>query len=448
VYASIKKRFQAFEQIGYDPHDGQRKVHEGNERIKLVAGGERVGKSVSVAAEETAEVLFSPPGSLYWLVAATYELARAEFGYIADGLRVFNPGYIKKLSFPNQGPCSILTVANVEILTKSADDPIRLAMTAPDGILMCEAAQMSEETFLRLRGRIAEKRGHMLLSGTFERGKDWYKDYYLKWQGDNFDNARSYSIPTWANTKIYPGGREDPEIKSLEEMYPAEVFLERFGAVPCPPATLVFPEFEVQKHVDSGCTLDSTLPVHLAIDPGYRGGVDGSYYAVLACQFHGNDVSVIDELYLSKQVHEEVIALTSQTHWWKQAKQIAIDHWGGRQHAMGGKAPAEVWGALTKIPIVSYPLKSVNDAVYLLKTFLKNTSDGRARIKISPRCEGLIREFGRYKYPEDREGRALGEKPIDRYCDSIKALMYLLLCNYGVVKRKKKAIWRSPFSFK
>jgi len=446
MYASFEDKLRVFDRIGYDPHEGQIPVHKCNERNRLVAGGERAGKSLCGAAELASDILFAPPGALYWLVAQTYELTRPEFTYVVEWLKRFHEAYIQTISWPRQGPCTLITKTGVTLETKTAEDPVKLAAKAPDGILMCEAAQMTEETYLRLVGRVAEKRGWLLLIGTFEGSFGWYVDLWKRWQGDNFEGGVSFSIPSWANTKIYPGGREDPEIIKLEKMYTHAMFMERCGAVPCPPATVVFPEFDYATHVSFDVKFNEKEDVVLAIDPGYRGDAGGSYYACLAMQFYGNDVEVIDELYLQKMVHEEVIYACKLKPWWKKVDKIVICHFGGRQHAQAGKAPIEVWSALTSIPVVSRPVM-IKDGIYVLHTFLKNPADGRPRVKFNPACKGIFKEFGLYQYPKDKEGKPVSDKPIDRYCDSIKALIYALVDHYGIIKRKRRARWRSPFNF-
>ena len=181
---------------------------------------------------------------------------------------------------------------------------------APDAILGCEAAQLPHEVYLRLRGRLAERRGWLWLSGTFEGSRGWYADHFTAWQAVNADGAASFSIPTWSNRALFPGGRADAEIEALEATYPAAVFRERFGGVPCPPATLVFPEFEPAQHV---ATVDpaAVQTVELAIDPGYAGA-----YAVLAVTESAGVVRVIDEVYHRRVVAAEIIAECRRRWWW------------------------------------------------------------------------------------------------------------------------------------
>ena len=125
---------------------------------------------------------------------------------------------------------------------------------------------------LRLSGRLAERRGWLWLSGTFEGSRGWYAERFRAWQTDNPEEAASFSVPSWANRTLFPGGREDPEIRRLETTYPADLFQERFGGVPCPPVSLVFREFEPAAHVRTiRDPYESFDNIEIAVDPGYAG---------------------------------------------------------------------------------------------------------------------------------------------------------------------------------
>jgi hypothetical protein len=66
--------------VGYTPNAAQSPFHKCRSRRVLVAGGERAGKSFSVAKEVLTRVPF---GSLFWILGPDYEQARAEFQYLA-----------------------------------------------------------------------------------------------------------------------------------------------------------------------------------------------------------------------------------------------------------------------------------------------------------------------------------------------------------------------------
>ncbi len=54
------------------------------------------------------------------------------------------------------------------IKTVSGKDITKIGREAPDYILVCEAAKIDYLTYLRLRARLAEKKGYLLMTGTFE----------------------------------------------------------------------------------------------------------------------------------------------------------------------------------------------------------------------------------------------------------------------------------------
>ena len=230
--------------VGYRPYAEQLAAHDSEARIRLIAGGERAGKSRSAAMELAGRFL---EGQLYWLVGPDYDLCRPEFAYLIEALEALDA--IETLATPTGQSNRMLLRNGTVIATRTAQRAMRLAGQAPDGILGCEAAQLSYESFLRLSGRLAERRGWLWLSGTFEGSRGWYAERFRAWQTDNPEEAASFSVPSWANRTLFPGGRADPEIQRLETTYPSDLFQERFGGVPCPPVSLVFREFEPAAHV-------------------------------------------------------------------------------------------------------------------------------------------------------------------------------------------------------
>lgn len=151
--ANKAQRDLIFSKIGHTPTAAQEKIHDSLARVRLVAGGERSGKSKSAAADLTSRLF---EGKLFWLTAADYERTRAEFDYIIEHLVKLG---IKFSATKHVDPGEIEIEGGIRIATKSAKDPRKLAMEAPDGILVCEASQVDFETFLRVRGRVMERRG-------------------------------------------------------------------------------------------------------------------------------------------------------------------------------------------------------------------------------------------------------------------------------------------------
>jgi len=147
-----------YDKIGFSPTTLQSPILNSRKRFTLVAGGEQAGKSMVASKYLISRFLENEGEGLYWLVAADYERTRAEFEYLVEDFAIM--GLLKEAS-KRVDPGRIILADGTRIETKSAKDPRTLAMRAPNGIIGCEASQLDLETFHRLRGRCAPKRGWM-----------------------------------------------------------------------------------------------------------------------------------------------------------------------------------------------------------------------------------------------------------------------------------------------
>lgn len=422
----IEAQKKIFDLCGYVPTEAQWVIHRDRSRIKEIAGGERAGKSITNAMELISRFY---SGRLFWLVASDYEGTRGEWNHLLEAFE--RMGLLIARPTKNIDPGRMSLEGDIEIITKSAKYPQKIAVEAPDGILLCEAAQIDYETYLRLRGRLAEKRAWMSMAGTFEGSLGWYPEFFTRWQSYNIEEAKSFSLPSWSNTYIFPGGRQDPEILKLEEQTTAERFLERYAGVPCPPTGLVIKEFSNQIHVGD-YSFNKDLPVRVAVDPGYAGA-----HAVEAIQEWGEQIVLVDEVYLQGYVSEEIIDICKQKPWWGNVSGGAMDIAGKQHQAM--EAPIEVW--LRKAGISLQTMKvGIEDGIDLLRTYLKpNPITGKPIILINSACKGFISECGGGKSPVEGGGMWLRDKntnkPIDKNNHATKAVIYYLVNKFGYTGR-------------
>ena len=420
-----------YSRVDFKPTPAQEIILASPYRFNLVAGGEQAGKSLIAAKYLLARFLETEGRGLYWLVAADYERTRAEFTCLAEDFEKL--GVLKEIS-KRVDPGHITLVDGTVIETKSAKDPRTLAMRAPDGILGCEASQLDIETFFRLRGRCAPKRGWMFLAGTFEGSLGWYPQMFTAWASGADKDARAFSLPSYTNVHLYPGGVNDPEILRLKEVSSDDFFMERIEGKPSPPKGLVFPEFRPDAHI-SDVEYEQGDPVHLWMDPGYAGA-----YAVIAVQVRGEQICIIDEIYEQGLVTEDIITIAQTRQWWKDVKFGVIDIAGTQHQAMA--APAEVWLERTGLYLSSQKIR-INEGTERLKGWLKIDPKTHApRIVFNPKCHGILSEFGSapnpfdgqtkaYRWKTDREGNIVGEIPEDKYNHSVKAVIYGLIDRFG-----------------
>jgi hypothetical protein len=311
----------------YRPNSEQEVIHRAHRegvRFMLILGGERSGKSYTAALISLLKMQpplhedgsFGRRKSLYWLIGPDYRQPRAELQYLFDALNALNA--IESYSMPlvDTQPWSLVTTWGAKVETKTSSDITKIASFPCDGILICEAHQQVYEVWLKALGRVAQTRGWVILSGTIENGLPWYPDLYNRWRATNDLNARSFSLPTWSNLKVFPGGREDPEIKMLERETTPDVFQERYAAIPRKPSGAVLPEFDMLKHVRLLERLEGA-PVELAIDPGKNA------YAVLFVQRVGNVVNVLDRVYERGKIAQVVIPMVMKNPLWRYVPKMA-----------------------------------------------------------------------------------------------------------------------------
>lgn len=425
-----------YDKVGFKPTDGQKPIIACRKRFVLIAGGEQGGKSLTEEKLGLARMWEDESPGLYWLVAADYERTRAEFEYLAEDLAqlgvLARNGVSKRID-----PGHIVLADGTRIETKSAKDPRTLAMKAPNGIIACEASQIDLETFERLRGRVAPKRGWLIMGGTFETSLGWYPALFKAWK-NGVGEEQSFSLASPSNIHLYPGGINDPEIQRLKRLSSDQYFMERIMGEPVPPKGLVFGEFRVDIHVRD-IEWQPGLPVSLWMDPGYAGA-----YAVLATQEVNGQLQVFDEVYEEGLVTEEVIEVCQSRPWWRDDRlregTSVIDIYGYQHQAM--TAPAEVWLKKTGLSLRAERV-GVNDGIERMRSFLKpHPLTNEPKIVFSPKCRGILSEFGAqpnpfdgqtraYRWKTDREGNIIGDAPEKKNDHGINAAIYGIVATYG-----------------
>ena len=132
-----------FEHLGYEPHSGQREIHESKAPRRIVACGVRWGKSLCAAMEGLAAAMEPRERSIGWIVAPTYDLSERVFNQIvliaASHLRhriVELKDHEHRLVLRNLGG------GLSEIRGKTADNPISLLGEGLDFVIVDEASRL------------------------------------------------------------------------------------------------------------------------------------------------------------------------------------------------------------------------------------------------------------------------------------------------------------------
>jgi hypothetical protein len=245
----VKRAF--FSQIGYEPHDAQKLFHNSPARFRVPLCGRRFGKSL-MAARDREPSLFIP-STRGWICGPSYSLGEKEFRVFWDdliiGKKLGKDKRVKKAYSVATGNMYIELPNRSRLEVKSSDHPNSLVGEGLDWLIMSEAAKHGDGIWEKyLRPALADKRGGADFVTTPE-GQNWL---YKLWQiGKNPNNQdyESWNFPSWANTKIFPGGRQDPEILAAEATTAKEFFDQEYGAVPTAFVGKIFEEFDENLHV-------------------------------------------------------------------------------------------------------------------------------------------------------------------------------------------------------
>lgn len=379
----------------------------------------------------------------YWFVGPDYRQARAEFTYMLNAFRVLGM-VVGEPSMPlaETSPWSFEITGGTIFKTRTSSDISKLASFTVNGAVICEANQQEEMVFLKLMGRASQTKGCVILSGTIEKGLPWYIRMYKRWQGENVLGAKSWSLPTWSNIDVYPGGRQNPELMQLEATYPPDLFMERFGAEPRKTEGVVIRAFDIAKHVRR-LVADPKLPVELWIDPGQH------CYAIWFVQVWGLYTYCLDRIYARNRIVHDIIPEAMGNPLWKYINpQTAgvIDNAGKQHHA--NKSQVDLWREIAGIHLRSQYIMlddTINTVNFRLgsnnvhhEPLVYFNDHMRSDVGADGMALDVLAEFDLWKWPERLHEAESNTpvKPVDRNNDAIKALGYGLVDHFGLYSER------------
>lgn len=425
--------------MGSRPNITQQQALRAENRFILICGGERAGKSITASRLAMYKIGLQTSDSYksrtYWIVGPDYRQCRPEFTYIYNAYQ--KAGWVKSASMPVDpaSPWSMVLVWGDVVETRSSNDITKLASFTIHGALMVEAGQQEEGVWLKLRGRVSETRGWVIIVGTLENGLPWFGGYLQRWKAPNPDGGRSFSFPTWSNTNIYPLGESDPEILSLKATMPEDYFYERYAAEPIRSSLLVIPEFDFGVHVRP-IQVEKAAPVELFVDPGKH------TYAVGFAQSFGAYTYVHDAIYTKGMIAQDVIPLAMRHELWplvlKNDRTHGTIDFAGRQEN-ANESQITLWKKIAGVSLRSRYIR-VDDSIRTLRFRLKpNPVTGQPLVIFSSAMKtGYIEhpEYGvvatqaisEFQLWRRRPG---SNEPVDRNNDFIKALCYYLVDKFA-----------------
>ncbi len=214
-----------FEHLGYEPHPGQREIHDSKAPRRIVACGVRFGKSLCAAMEGLAAAMQPAEHSVGWVVAPTYDLSERVFNQVA----VVAASHLRHRIVSLRENERRLLLRNMggglsEIRGKSADNPISLLGEGLDWVIVDEASRLKPAIWENyLSQRLIDKQGWALLIST-PKGKGYFFELFKRGQGTDPD-YKSWNLPSWSNPLL-----DRETIEQERERLPDRVFRQEFGA--------------------------------------------------------------------------------------------------------------------------------------------------------------------------------------------------------------------------
>ncbi len=486
---SIDNKLSLFTNLGYTPHEGyhpyagQMDVHKCAKRFTLIRAGRRFGKSTLAAMEAVFRAQM--PRQVIWIVAPEYSLTDRVFRPLwrilhgQMGIR-FLPGSSESnriIRLPNETIIEGKSLDNEQSLIGEAVNLLII-----DEVQLCKQSLWNERLLPAITG--ATVKGHVKMIGTPEPGH-WTNDLFddVERRQDTEEEDPDWHVfwaPSWINTKLYPGGYDDPDIKMARRNMNREAFNEQYAARPRRPRLQVFREYEKAVHVRPDVEFDPNADVLLGLDPGSANG-----YGVVALQVNIEKrcVNVIDEYEEAGSTAYDVWLNLARRPWWKKVKIAVIDDaalsdrlWWVRKTISSTSGLSIPGPGIVCIPAYKQRTEnrvSVPSGINLIKQYLRdpggwdeylelqkrqiavdryekefddldidrqddciieaeetcdiNMLRDCSSIFFSDRCVQLADEINKYRYRESRiEGRNISEEPEKKYDHLVDALRYVL----------------------
>lgn len=441
VTQAVLAKERVWPSIGYEPHQGQRRLHASRARNRLASCGRRWGKSKAGGHELVPEALFAytlrseleAAGAQrrFWIVGPNYDDGEREWRVFYDSCKRL------ELPFDRPGTYNDTIGGNMQmslwdgkfiVEVRSAAHPESLDGEGLDGVLMVEAAKMKELIWSKfIRAALADKRGWSWFTSTPE-GKNWFYELWKMGQDPLVTDWQSWRLPSWDNTVVFPGGRLDPEILALARDMSDAKFNQEIGADFTDFVGRVFKDFEYETHVRD-LTYDPRYPLYACCDYGWT-----NPFVWLLVQ-----VDVWDNVYVLAEyraTQRDVTEVVTDLKTWNNGASTKVREFypdpaepGDTNIIANGlriKANKNTGGELRhRLELIRNHLKPIPDHVPV--------EQRKPRLLIDRSCHELIREMQDYRYPERRtEDKAAPEQPMDKDDHGPEALGRFFRGHYGM----------------
>jgi hypothetical protein len=473
-----------YKRVGWTPHQSQEEVVRCGVRNRVLAAGRRFGKSEVGANDRLLpeafrtyhnrhEIKDSGKRWEYWIVGPEYTDAEKEFRVLWNNLTKLGVPMDKKVNTDGIGSrynaeSGDMTISlwngAFYVQAKSAKYPQTLIGEGLRGVVLVEAAKLKESVYDKyVRPTLADYRGWML-SGSTPEGKNWFHRQWQRGQDPNRPTWASWRFPSWLNPHVYPQGATfegieqarwliahdgltperieklgiDPEIAELLEDMTEEKFNQEIAADFNEYVGRVFKEFDEEIHVqDFDYNPNPRWFTCAAVDYGWT---NPFVWLLLQVDPFGT-VYVVDELYESGIAIDEAAEIIKS----RNLAPSGIQCFYPDPSEPGDSAQLS---RLLKVPSKAGTGGLLKERLALIRKALKPVPthlpighpERQPRLIINRRCKNTQREFGAYRYPENRREADKNdpEAPLKKDDHTPEALGRFYAGHYGFGLKKKE----------
>lgn len=425
MYIIVKDK--VWDLLNYNPHSGQKTIHESLARHRTAACGRRFGKSIVGGKELVpeaartyammADLLERGLQNIFWLVGPDYSDGEKEFRGLYNDMKKMKFPFDKPGTYndPHGGNMHISLFGGLfQVHVKSARYPESLDGEGLAGVELVEAAKLKPSVMGKyIRPALSDRRGWSLATSTPE-GKNWFYKRWQMGQDPAFKTHASWRMPAWINTKIFPGGRNDPEILDMKQEMSEELFKQEVEADFSEFVGRVFKSFDEEIHVKD-LKYNADRPVFLATDYGWTNPFVGLVIQVDVF----NNVYVLAE---RRHTHTDIEDIAKDLMTWRSGLAASATRLYPDPEAPGDSA---VLAKRLHLQVMGDTGGVLKWRLELIRRQLKldEESEGHPeetrlpKLFIDRSCHDLIWEMGEgYRYPETREEsqHSNKEEPIDK----------------------------------
>jgi hypothetical protein len=419
-----------FDFMEYKPHKGQHKLHypeKNKARFIVAVCGRRWGKSLSASME--ASIVLAKPKTRVWVVAPTYDLSEKIFREIWHKMVVEKGMATSRASFKEQ---YIEFEWGSVLEGKSADRPDSLVGESLDLLIMDECAKVNRKIWeMYLRPTLSDKKGKAIFISTPEGFNHLY-DWYLKGQNDK--NWYSFRSPSWENNKVFPDGEFDEDIEEAKRNVTKEIFEQEYKGLFTALSGRVY---NFDRNIDMGdYPYNSFLPTYCSIDWGYRMPSVGWFQTYMQNgEWH---INMIDEISHQTNIKTDQLADMILS---KKYNVVAYygDPAGKQVQGQSGLGDVEIFrrkGIIVR-SIRDKVSRSIASGISHVRSFVEN-AQGNRYLHLDKKCLGTAEDFEMYRYPEEKEGKALKPEPQkDGYSDHGMDMVRYFFINRFPIRQKE-----------